>query len=89
MNLLVRLSPFLVLAGLIVVSGPAAAEETDAAENSSVVSPGSADERNPGIKSGSTALLWSFLGTAVPVVAAACIGMTATRSWQGSCWLEV
>jgi hypothetical protein len=62
------LSPFLVLAGLIVVSGPAAAEETDAAENSSVVSPGSADERNPGIKSGSTALLWSFLGTAVPVV---------------------
>jgi hypothetical protein len=64
------LSPFLVLAGLAVVSGLAAAETAGSflREGSAVVSPGSADEPTPSIKSGRTALLWSLFGTMVPVV---------------------
>jgi hypothetical protein len=70
MRLLVRLSPFLLLAGLA-LHGPVTAEGAygSALQDSSIViSPVSADGRIPGIKSGSAALLWSFLGTAVPVV---------------------
>jgi hypothetical protein len=64
------LSPFLVLAVLTVVSGLAAAETAGSVlrEGSADVSPGWADEPAPGIKSGTTALLWSLFGTMVPVV---------------------
>ena len=69
MHLLVRLIPFLMLAALTVVSGPAAAETAESVldEDGAVASPGSNDQRSPRLKSGTTALMWSLLGTAVPV----------------------
>lgn len=43
--------------------------ERAGAQEPAAVSSGSAEERIPGIKSGTTAFLWSFLGTALPAAA--------------------
>lgn len=72
---------FVELTLCVLLSGPAGAQETAGSPlrgDSIAVSSGFAAERIPGIKSGTTALLWSLLGTVVPAVA------SGLEEWQGS-----